>query len=67
MITALKIIEVLAFIFSAMSAIGLVCCAINGTLARSELAESKARKAGVKNAEQLIISIVIALVIHHYI
>lgn len=65
MITALKIIEVLAFIYSAMSALGFVFCVVKGAGAKSLLAEHQARNAGVKNMNQLIISLVIALVIHY--
>ncbi|ECU0901131.1 hypothetical protein NUC16_003197 [Salmonella enterica] len=67
MITALKIIEVLAFICAAMGAFGFVYCVIKGVGAKSLLAERQARNAGIKNMNQLIIYLVIALVIHHYI
>ncbi|TGC36864.1 hypothetical protein [Salmonella enterica] len=67
MITVLKIIEVLMFIFSGVSAFGFVYCVIKGVTAKSQLSAHQARNSGVKIMNQLIISLVIALVIYHYI
>ena len=63
----LKIVEVLAFIYSAMCAFGFVICVVKGSAAKTQLSEHQARNAGVQHMNSLIASLVVGLVIHYVI